>query len=137
MPTETETGRTVAPRFECDREHDGGMIDRAASRAAAMTPAQRTERINRSVRQYLPYVLIVLVPVLALVFKLVYWKRRLLYGEHLVVAFHAQTVAFIFAIASVIPMGDLIGSLWDRAGRARCGRAASRVWRPLGADGRT
>lgn len=109
-PREVAAARADAP-VVIDRAHDGGVMDRAASRVEAMSPAQRTERINASVRQYLPYVLMVLVPVLALLFKLAYWNRGLLYGEHLVVAFHAQTVAFIFAIVSAIPMGDVLGSL--------------------------
>jgi hypothetical protein len=84
-----------------------GFIDRALRRMAAMTIEERTARVNAGVRQYLPYVLIVLVPVLALYLKLLYRNRRRLYGEHLVVAFHAQTVAFIFAIVSTIPSDAL------------------------------
>ncbi len=89
-----------------------GLLDRMTSRLESMTPEQRTERITAGVRQYLPYALIVLVPVLALLLTMLYWTSGLLYGEHLVVAFHAQTVAFIFAIVSAAPMGDWIGSLW-------------------------
>jgi hypothetical protein len=89
-----------------------GIVDRTISRIETMSPQERTERINAGVRQYLPYVLIVLVPVLALLLKGLYWRRTMLYGEHLVVAFHAQTVAFVFSIVSALPMGDGLGSLW-------------------------
>ena len=43
--------------------------------------------------------------------KLLYWNRHRLYGEHLVVAFHAQTAVFIFALISAIPLGDWFGLL--------------------------
>lgn len=81
------------------------FFDRAIARVDALTREQRAERINAGVRQFLPYVLIVLVPVLALYLKLLYWNRHRLYGEHLVVALHAQTVAFIFALVSAVPLG--------------------------------
>ena len=48
---------------------------------------------------------------LALYPKLLYWNRRRLYGEHRVVAFHAQTVAFIFALVSAIPFGETFGTI--------------------------
>lgn len=86
-------------------------LDRAIARIGAMTPQQRTERINAGIRQHLPYVLIVLVPLLALLLKGTYANRRLLYGEHLVVAFHAQTVAFIIELVSSIPIGDWLTTL--------------------------
>ena len=112
MPKEGDTATVIAPRIDAAAPRGDGVLDRAKARVEAMTPEQRTERINAGVRQYLPYVLIVLVPFLALLLKLVYWPRRMLYGEHLVVAFHAQTVAFLFAIVSALPLGDVIGSLW-------------------------
>lgn len=86
-------------------------VDRAIARIGALTPAERGARINTGIRQFLPYVLIALVPVLAVLLKLLYWNRRRLYGEHLVVALHAQTVAFIFALVSAAPLGDFLGTL--------------------------
>ncbi|MEO8936205.1 MAG: DUF3667 domain-containing protein, partial [Burkholderiaceae bacterium] len=112
MPKGTDTGPVIAARVDPQRFKGTGFFDRKISKLVAMTDAQRTERINTAVRMYVPYVLIVLVPVLALLLKLIYWKRGLLYGEHLVVAFHAQTVAFVFAIVSALPLGETFGSLW-------------------------
>ena len=86
-------------------------VDRAITRIRALTPTERGARINTGMRQFLPYVLIVLVPFLAFLLRLLYWNRRRLYGEHLVVAFHAQTVAFIFALVSAAPLGDFFGTL--------------------------
>jgi hypothetical protein len=87
------------------------VVDDRIAHIEAMTYAQRNERLASGMRACLPYVLIVLVPVLALFLKLVYWNRHRLYGEHLVVAFHAQAAAFIFALLSAIPLGDWFGSL--------------------------
>ena len=106
---EEASGLVIGPRVKEGATTGIGVVDRATKRVEAMTTAERSERINRGVRQYLPYVLIVLVPVLALYLKLLYWNRRRLYGEHLVVAFHAQTVAFIFAMVSAIPLGGAFG----------------------------
>lgn len=89
--------------------HDGGdlptWLRSTFQRIGDLTPQQRAERVRGAARQYLPYVLIVLVPVLALIFKLVYLRRGRLYGEHLVVAFHAQAAAFLFALVSSLPFG--------------------------------
>ena len=86
-------------------------VDRAVARIGALTPTERGARINAGLRQFLPYVLIALVPLLALLLKLLYWNRRRMYGEHLVVALHAQTVAFLFALISALPLGDFFGTL--------------------------
>jgi Protein of unknown function (DUF3667) len=111
-PDEVEQSAVViGPRMKEGMRTGVAFVDAAIDRVRALTPVQRSEHINRGVRQYLPYVLIVLVPVLALYLKLLYWNRRRLYGEHLVVAFHAQTVAFIFALLSAIPIGEIFGSV--------------------------
>jgi hypothetical protein len=99
----TKNDIVIAPPALGEKLSGIGFVDRAIRRISGMTRAERTAHINAGVRQYLPYVLIVLVPVLALYLKLLYWNRHRFYGEHLVVAFHAQTVAFIFAVISAIP----------------------------------
>ena len=95
---------TIGPREKVDAPSGIAFIDRAQARVDAMTPAERATRINSGIRQYLPYVLVVLVPVLALYLKLLYWNRGRLYGEHLVVAFHAQTIAFVLALIAALPL---------------------------------
>lgn len=103
----------IGPRVKPGARSGYPWIDQSIDRVEAMTPAQRSERIGSGMRQYLPYVLIVLVPVLALVLKIVYWRRHRLYGEHLVVAFHAQTAVFVFALVSETPVGRWLGSaIW-------------------------
>ena len=86
------------------------FFERWVARIGAMTPNERNDRVRERMRHDLPYVRIVLVPALALLFKLAYWRRGRLYGDHLVVAFHAQTVAFLFALLSTVPIGGWTGS---------------------------
>ena len=100
---------TIGPRVEADGRSGIAFVDRALARVDALTRAERATRINNGVRQYLPYVLIVLVPAFALYLKLLYWNRGRLYGEHLVVAFHAQTVAFVVALIAALPLPDWFG----------------------------
>jgi hypothetical protein len=111
IPAEAANQRIViGPRMAAGERTSFPWLNRAIDRMEAMTPAQRNERITAGMRQYLPYVLIVLVPVLALVLKIFYWNRHRLYGEHLVVAFHAQTVVFFFALISETFIGRWLGS---------------------------
>jgi succinate dehydrogenase hydrophobic anchor subunit len=53
--------------------------------------------------------------VLAFYLQLLYWRRHRYYGEHLVVAFHAQTAAFIVAsfvaLAPDGPFGESVALL--------------------------
>lgn len=101
----------IGPRVQAGQKTGIDFVDRGLARIEALTPAERSARIDGGVRHYLPYVLIVLVPVLALYLKLLYWNRHRLYGEHLVVAVHAQTVAFLFALCSAIPIDGWFGPL--------------------------
>jgi hypothetical protein len=84
---------------------------------------------------YTPYALFFLAPVLALLLKVFYLKRDMVYGEHLVTAFHAQTVLFIFGI---IFFARSTGPARHRAGAllrgARPARAEASIWRPLAGD---
>lgn len=107
IPSDVRGGDVVVfPRTLDGKAGPELLTEKAVQRIEAMTPEQRNARIQAGMRERLPYVLIVLVPVLALLLKLVYWNRKLLYGEHLVVAFHAQTAAFVYALASAVPLGD-------------------------------
>lgn len=94
--------------FKFDDKKSTGFapLDAAFAHIDAMPAAERAARINAGVRQMLPYVLILLVPMLAAYLRVLYWRRHRLYGEHLVVAFHAQTVAFLFAcLLALVPKG--------------------------------
>jgi Protein of unknown function (DUF3667) len=49
-----------------------------------------------------PYVMFVLMPLFALFFKLVYWRRGMVYGEHLVFAVHTHAAWFAFAFLTFL-----------------------------------
>ncbi len=83
---------------------------RRLSELAALAPEERTKRLRSSVQATLPYVLVALVFLLALALKLAYWNRGMTYGEHLVAAFHLQTVLFIACLVSLAPLPSWAGS---------------------------
>lgn len=102
--------RTVALKLMRGDPHTGWpALDRAIARVEAMTPDERDARMQEGVHRYLPYVLILYVPLFALVLQLAYRNRHRLYGEHLVVAFHAQTVLFIASLVSMLPLPPWAG----------------------------
>ena len=109
---EAAAGRVVIGPQASTVTHTGiRFVDERIAHIGAMTFEQRNDRLATGMRAYLPYVLIVLVPVLALYLRLFYQNRHRLYGEHLVVALHAQTAAFVFALLSAIPLGDWFSSM--------------------------
>jgi hypothetical protein len=101
----------IGPREPTHIQSGNPTLQGIFKRLDAMPGEERDAKLHDGMRRNLPYVLIVLVPVLALYLKLVYWNRHRLYGEHLVVAFHAQTVTFVYALISAIPLGELFGAL--------------------------
>lgn len=104
-----KTGDLVVAPIHSTFKTGIGALDRALDRGRSMSQEETTARLRAGIHAYLPYVLIVMVPVLALLFKLVYWDRHRLYGEHLVIAVHAQTAALIFGLVSAVPFGDFYG----------------------------
>ena len=51
---------------------------------------------------FIPQVLFAQLPVLALIFSIVFWRRGVYYPEHLVFTLHLQAVAFILAAATLL-----------------------------------
>jgi hypothetical protein len=86
-------------------------LDEAVARVSAMSPAERSTRMQEGVHRLLPYALILYVPAFALILKLAFRRRHMLYGEHLVTAFHAQTVLFIASLVSLLPLPGWAGNL--------------------------
>jgi len=86
-------------------------LGRLLGRIEAMSPVERSDRVRNGMNRSLPYVMMLLVPLLALITQIAYWNRRRLYGEHLVVALHAQTVVFIFMLLSAPPWPNWVGNL--------------------------
>lgn len=48
-----------------------------------------------------PYAMFLLMPVFALLMMLAYWRRRMVYGEHLVFAFHVHAAWFVLAFLTL------------------------------------
>jgi hypothetical protein len=63
---------------------------------------QWRQSFRRTTLAYMPYALMLLVPLLALMLKLAYLKRPVLYGEHLVSAMHLQTALFILLLLPLL-----------------------------------
>ena len=67
-------------------------------------------RIKDRVFSYAPYAMFALLPLFALLTKLLYWRRGMYYGEHLVYAFHVHSFAFLALIAQA-QLPEVIGQL--------------------------
>jgi hypothetical protein len=94
---------SIKERFKPQREATGdnskpGWLQQRTEHFKQLSPNERVVRLRSVFWTYAPYALFFLVPVLALLLKVFYLKRGMVYGEHLVAAFHAQTVLFIFGI---------------------------------------
>ena len=56
-------------------------------------------KLRQKILSAFPYVMFCLLPVFALITRLVYWRRHLFYGEHMVYAFHIYSFAFFMMLA--------------------------------------
>jgi hypothetical protein len=64
---------------------------------------QLTETYLKLMAEVSPYVLLLgSTPLFALILKLLYWKRRILYAEHLVFSFHFYAFSLIILIVSLL-----------------------------------
>ncbi len=61
-----------------------------------------------------PYAMFLFLPLFALLFKIIYWRRGMYYGEHLVYAFHVHAFSFflLLMLAFVPPPFSIVFSLW-------------------------
>jgi hypothetical protein len=68
------------------------------------------EQVNRRMYSAAPYAMFALLPFFAGLTYLLYRRRRLMYGEHLVYAFHVHSFAFfsMLAMALLAPAADII-----------------------------
>ena len=71
-----------------------------------MTVGQMGEQVKRRILTFAPYAMFFLLPVFALLTKLMYRRRRLYYGEHMVFAFHVHAFAFFaMLLLALLPAG--------------------------------
>lgn len=69
------------------------------SRHADKTVGQLVAHVQSRVVSLAPYAAFLLLPVFAWMTWLLYWRRKFLYGEHLVYAMHVHSFAFLAAMA--------------------------------------
>lgn len=88
------------------------------ARAFMEEPAERkAEIINHGFMANLPYMLIGALPLFALYLKLIQWRTRRHYGEHLVFALHVSAFVFLLASAMILIPGNLawlVACVWKR-----------------------
>lgn len=69
-------------------------------------PASEVANLLGKFRDDWPYAMFLLMPVFALLMKMAYWRRGMVYGEHLVFAFHVHAAWFVLALITlVLPEG--------------------------------
>jgi len=77
-------------------------------RLLAGTPEDRertTKALGDAVISNIPKLMFVLVPLLALLFKLFYWRTKYWYTEHLTLVFHLHAFAFLlFSVQALLPL---------------------------------
>jgi hypothetical protein len=59
------------------------------------------ERIEREILHNVPKLMFILLPVFALILKLVYWKKKKFYYEHLIYSFHVQSALFLSVLLTI------------------------------------
>lgn len=79
-------------------------LTRLEARMAAMTPAQRAQFFGDYMLGKASYLMFLLLPVYALLFKLAYLNRRMNYGAHVVFAFHVHAFAFAMFLLQLMPL---------------------------------
>lgn len=78
--------------------------------------AEKAEIINHGFMANLPYMLIGALPLFALYLKLIQWRARRHYGEHLVFALHVSSFVFLLASAMILIPGNLawlVACTWE------------------------
>lgn len=78
----------------------------------AQTAAEVGRQVKDRTISLAPYAMFAFVPVFALFTRLLYLRRRMYYGEHLVYAFHIHAFAFLILLAVSLAnkgVGDLLG----------------------------
>jgi hypothetical protein len=65
-------------------------------------PASEVANLLGKFRDDWPYAMFSLMPVFALLMKVAYWRRGMVYGEHLVFAFHVHAAWFVLALITLL-----------------------------------
>ncbi|MEM7480553.1 MAG: DUF3667 domain-containing protein [Acidobacteriota bacterium] len=90
----------------------GGFFERRFTRLAVRYQNPQDE-INRLVSRRIPQTVFFLVPMLALVLKLLYLRRKVYYVEHLVFAVHGHAFIFATLLVAMLLQWGLEATPWD------------------------
>lgn len=101
-PLRLELGDGPLARALTSRLQPG--LTRLEARMAAMTPVQRAQFFGDYMLGKASYLMFLLLPVYALLFKLAYLNRRMNYGAHVVFAFHVHAFAFAMFLLQLMPL---------------------------------
>ena len=80
------------------------FLDPKLDRLKVMDAQELLDRFFAGLERNVPTVLIFFVPVLAVVLKMLYWRRDFFYVDHLVFALHFQS--FLFVLFAAVPPGQ-------------------------------
>lgn len=86
--------------LNCDRAPAGcGKVKQyLTEKYKGLTVRQMGESVKQRMVSAFPYLMFCLLPVFALFTKIIYWRRKLFYGEHLVYALHIHAFAFFMML---------------------------------------
>jgi hypothetical protein len=91
-------------------------------------PQGTAERLAERWRHSLPYAMFCLLPVFAALLALAYRNRRMVYGEHLVLALHVHSFWFLLALFSAFLLPESLGDWFPLAALAYGTLAMQRVY---------
>jgi Protein of unknown function (DUF3667) len=103
-------GVSMNARITAEEDDPQWVKDLAAELARADDPQWR-KTFHKTVLGYVPYALMLLVPLLALYLKGLYRKRGVMYGEHFVFAMHVQTVLFILLLLPLVLRFEIVATI--------------------------
>lgn len=113
-PSTDMDARTMAFLADVNVNLGHPALDSAAAaklrQLSRMEPAEAAERVVGDFLRYGSWVMFVLLPLFALVLKLLYVRRRRFYAEHFIFLLH--THAFVFLMFSVLVLLVMLG--WSR-----------------------
>ncbi|MDN4039705.1 DUF3667 domain-containing protein [Massilia sp. YIM B02443] len=120
---ESDKSETDSEKFEPLKDavaHLGRVNKKWASNLQQFVAAPKEQQaalLNQGFLSTVPYMLIGALPLFALYLKLIYWRTRRLYGEHLVFALHYSAFVFLLASAMMLIPGNvawLIAAIYAR-----------------------
>jgi hypothetical protein len=88
------------------------VLSRRAREVLRMTPRQALERVVGNFLGYIPTVMFLLLPVFAMILKLLYIRRRRYYAEHFVFLLHVHTFVYLIFASLLVVRGVFTLPTW-------------------------